>query len=307
MLYQVLLAFAISGWLTLVLCLAYYTVDPAVSSQHHESHNIPFVNPVDGMYREKLGAFLAWIGHISEKKWSEPLRKAVLAFSDQQSVTGIAILVSGYSQMASCHRPMTVYNWQITVDLAWFSSITHLTTLTCLRSYFQQRPALRIWRLSCMTINAAILAIALGSTGWEEVSPELPALCLYRPKDVISATIGLDPLTYSIPLYNRFYIAITATFLVFSYLARVIQLYPKAQASFQGLFRHRPSTMYNRWLDSVRGRALHSSGRPVRLCFVVTYRMLLSQYYATKAVVDLYTSMFWEVCFSPTPHFDGAS
>ena len=252
------------------------------------------------MYLEKLGAFLARIGHISEKKWSEPLRKAVLAFSDQQSVTGIAILVSGYSQLASC-QPMTVYNWQITVDLAWFSSITHLTTLTCLRIYFQQRPALRIWRLSCMTINAAILAIALGSTGWEYVSPTLPALCLYRPIDLMSVSTDLAP------VYNSFYIAITATFLVFSYLTRVIQLYPKAQASFQDIFRNRPSTIYNRWLNNVRSRALYSSGRPVRVCALVIYRILLSQYYATKAVVDLYTSMLWEVCFSPTPYFDGAS
>ena len=289
-----------------MLCLAYYTIDPEVSSHHHEGHNIPFVNPVDGMYLEKLGAFLAWIGHISEKKWSEPLQKAVLAFSDQQSITGIAILVSGYSQLASC-QPITVYNWQITVDLAWFSSITHLTTLTCLRSYFQQRPALRIWRLSCMAVNATILAIALGSTGWESVSPTLPALCLYRPKDVIFGTTGLHPDENIGPVYNSFYIALTAMFLVFSYLARVIQLFPKAQASFQDLFRNRPSTIYNQSLNNVRGLALHSSRRPVRVCFVVTYRILLSHYYATKAVVDLYTSMLWEVCISPTPHFDGAS
>ena len=290
-----------------MLCLAYYTIDPEVSSQHHESRNISLVNPVDAMFRQKLGASLAWIGHISEKKWSEPLHKAVLAFSDQQSVTGIAILVSGYSQLASC-QPMTVYNWQITVDLAWFSSITHLTTLTCLRNYFQQQPALRIWRLSCMTINAMILAVALGSTGWESVSPTLPAMCLYRPQDVIYA-VGPDPYAsgYIVPSYNSFYVAITATFLVFSYLARVIQLYPKAQAKFQDLFRNRPSTIYNRWLDNVRNRALHSSGIPVRFCLVVTYRILLSQYYTTKAVVDLYTSMLWEVCVSPTPYFDGAS
>ncbi len=241
---------------------------------------------------------------ISEKKWSEPLRKAVLAFSDQQSITGIAILVSGYSQLASC-QPMTVYNWQIMVDLAWFSSITHLTTLTCLRNYFQQRPALRIWRLFCMTINAAILAIALGSPGWENVSPTLPALCLYRLKDVISVITFLN--SEAVPVYNSFYIAITATFLVSSYLARVIQLYPKAQASFRDLFRNRLSTIYNQWLNNVRGRALRSSGRPVSICVVVTYRILLSQYYVTKAVVDLYTSMLWEVCFFPTPQFDGAS
>ena len=278
-----------------MLCLAYYTIDPEVSSQHYEGDKISSINPVDGMYLEKLGGSLAWTGHISEKKWSEPLRKAVLAFSDQQSITGIAILVSGYIQLDSC-QPMTVYNWQITVDLAWFSSITHLTTLTCLRNYFQQRPALRIWRLSCMAINAAILTIALSSTGWEYVSPNLPAICLYRLKDINTTDLEIPP------IYNSFYIAITASFLAFSYLARVIQLYPKAQANFQDFLRNRPSTIYNRWLNNVRGRALRSSRRPVRICFVITYRILLTQYYATKAVVDLFTSMLWEV--SSYPIFD---
>ena len=198
---------------------------------------------------------------------------------------------------------MTVYNWQITVDLAWFSSITHLTTLTCLRNYFQQRPALRIWRLSCMAINAAILAIALGSTGWEFVSPTMPALCLYHLNDVIPITSDLHRAANIAPTYNSFYIAIMATFLVFSYLARAIQLFPKVQASFRDLFRNHPSTIYTRWLNHVRSRALHSSARPVRVCVVVIYRILLSQYYATKGFVDLYTSMLWEVCVFLRLHF----
>lgn len=158
-----------------------------------------------------------------------------------------------------------------------------------------------------MTINAVILAVALGSTGWESVSPTLPALCLYHPKDASSTMIDAYGEANITPVYDSFYIAITATFLVISYLARVIQLYPKAQASFQDLFRNRPSTICNRWLNNVRDSALHSSGRPVRVCLVFTYRVLLSQYCVTKAVVDLYTSMFWEVCFSLLLRFDGVS
>jgi len=54
-------------------------------------------------------------------------------FSDPQLVTGIGILVSGYTQI-TCS--LSTYYWQVIVYLAWFSSLTYLTTLTALRAFF---------------------------------------------------------------------------------------------------------------------------------------------------------------------------
>lgn len=62
--------------------------------------------------------------------WKSTLRSAVLMFSDQQLVTGIALLASGYAQLP---YGLASYYWQIIIYLAWFSSLTHLTTLTFLR------------------------------------------------------------------------------------------------------------------------------------------------------------------------------
>ena len=110
--------------------------------------------------------------HIEvSEAWSKALQNAVLAFSDQQIVTGIAILVSAYVQI-SCG--LQVYHCQVAVDLAFFSSVTPLTTLTCLRGYFQKRHSLRTLRLIFMATIGIMLSVALGTTGYDGMVP-LPA------------------------------------------------------------------------------------------------------------------------------------
>ena len=150
-------------------------------------------------------------------------KKAELAFSDQQCIIRITILLNGYSQLSLKNtKPITVYNWQIAVDLAWFSSITHLTTLTCLRHYFRQRRALSTFKIACMAVNAGILAVSIGSTGWVSSNQGVPALCLFD-----TSWIRQDIDAPSAAIYNDLYTAITATFLAFSYLTRIIQLCPE--------------------------------------------------------------------------------
>ena len=87
-------------------------------------------------------------------------------FSDQQLVTGLAILIAGFSQISS--GISTVY-WQVIVDLAWFSSITHVATLAALRPYFRKHRSTRIWRVVLM-ISLALLQIAAlvptGNNAW---------------------------------------------------------------------------------------------------------------------------------------------
>ncbi len=90
------------------------------------------------------------------------LRKAVLMFSDQQLVTGIALLVSGYAQL---QYGIPAYHWQIIVYLAWFSSLTHLITLTLLRQYFRDNPAIRSWRAFFMFATVIMHGAALSPTG----------------------------------------------------------------------------------------------------------------------------------------------
>lgn len=59
--------------------------------------------------------------------WSFALGNVILNFSDQQVVLGIAVLIAGVSQLSS---GLDSYHWSTVLNLAWFSSFTHILTLT---------------------------------------------------------------------------------------------------------------------------------------------------------------------------------
>jgi hypothetical protein len=105
--------------------------------------------------------------------------------SDQQIITGIALLGSGFSQLRC---GISAYHWQITIYLVWFSSFTHLATLTFLRRYLYENVPLRSWRLGLMTVLIASLVIALIPTGNQAWLSDtdfagIPAWCLFNYSD----------------------------------------------------------------------------------------------------------------------------
>lgn len=87
--------------------------------------------------------------------------------SDFQLITGLSILISGFTQLDT---GISAYHWQRLVQLSWFSSITHLCTLTTLRNYFRRHTIGYFWRLPGMIILILMLIVALVPTGhytWE--------------------------------------------------------------------------------------------------------------------------------------------
>lgn len=277
-----------SAYLTLFFCAAYYYINLDGAS-----------NPVDRLFLERFSPEAT--KNVS-KKWSEAFQSAVLALGDSQVVTGVSILISGYIQLAC---GLQYYHWLIVVDLAFFSSITHLTTLTCLRSYLKKRPAIRVWRLICMGITAVLLAVALVSTGYYNVQYVWPAQCLLTHnfaslEDPIEEGLGIGlEWTYA---YDSLYMAIILCFLSFSYLSRVVQLFPSTQSAMQYYLRFRPSNAVQSWLVSLRRRATASStGTYTRKAWLMAHRLLLSFYCLSEAVADVYGSLLWEVCLKRAP------
>jgi hypothetical protein len=63
-------------------------------------------------------------------KRKDAFEKFILALSDQQLVTGLAILIVGF---VKCD--ISVYSFENVSALAWFSCTTHLATLTVLKRY----------------------------------------------------------------------------------------------------------------------------------------------------------------------------
>ena len=209
-------------------------------------------------------------------------------FSDQQLVTGIAILVSGYAQLPC---GLSSYHWQMIVYLAWFSSLTHLTTLTVLRQYFRRNPAARLWRAVLMLLMVTLLGIALLPTGdgWWLVggSAGLPALCYF--KRLVAQTpeerLEID--------YVQTPSMIISIMVLFSgYLTRLIKLSKQATAFTKRWIRTKPGGVLKDALnDSIeRSGRSHASKywRLKHLIFETVYILL-------RASFDMYESTLWEV------------
>nr|POF22100.1 hypothetical protein CFP56_36187 [Quercus suber] len=92
----------------------------------------------------------------------EAVQKAVLTLSDQQIVTGIAVLGAGFQGLRT--GTISTYHFQIVIYLAWLSSSVHLSCVTLLRPLLYHYRGLRIWRLAGMLILFLGLVIALVPT-----------------------------------------------------------------------------------------------------------------------------------------------
>lgn len=126
----------------------------------------------------------SWIGRTSAKAWKafsfisrrclflrpsnkeddldkgqrrEALQKFVLTLSDQQLVVGIAILLACFVNWCQT----SVYELNVVVSLAWFSSSTHLATLDVLRIYFQRNHVVRNWRMIGIVVLLQLLIAGL--------------------------------------------------------------------------------------------------------------------------------------------------
>ena len=190
--------------------------------------------------------------------------------------------------------PTQYYHWRIVVDLAFFASITHLTTLTCLRSYLQKRPAIRLWRLICMGVIAVMLAVAMGSISYVAHEMSWPAIC-FLTHNFINLEGFWDKALFGYD-YNILYMAIILCFLSFSYLSRILLLFPSVQTSILSFFRSRPSNAIQKCLALLRDRVISSSSKYTGMIWLFAYRLLLCLYCLSKATVDLYGSLLWEVC-----------
>lgn len=225
------------------------------------------------------------------KKWTKATTAALLTYSDTQVITGIAILLAGYWQL-SCG--ISVYHWKVICDLAWFSSVTHIATLTSLREYFQQRPTLAYCRTAAMGINLILLGIASGpgSYNYPMHNPPhpqgrfyaLPAKCFYERQH--SGDFELNEATMTVSL----------TFLVTSYTIRAIRISAICSRVAHKWLRVKPGN----WVKKSHSKAIDNQARmqnPLRRklwCF--WKRMLTLSYVVFKALYEVGNSTLWEVC-----------
>ena len=307
-----------SAFSTFFICIISYLLNQDSLSNDIDGLIIKFV--ADRGFVKKIAKFLSdLLKNQGVEKWNKALQRAVLSSSDLQILTGLAILTSGYVQLGC--RGLAVYHWQLVVDLAFFSSVTHLTTLTCLRTYFQTRNFLRLIRLICMGVLAIMLGCALWSTGYlngqdpgSVVEVNFPARCLYHRETMhkYSKEHG------GAGSFSHAYVFIVLLYLSLSYLLRLLSLFPgvpepllavvllwsdvipwgiwrkklrdKAiRRTFDG-FREN-TTLENRGIEN---RGLSQSRRS-QIFWTLLYRAMLSVAHVGQAVKDLYRSVISEV------------
>ena len=273
----------LSAYVTLILVITHYLFNYQDTQNLIDRALIRFLTPK---------AWKSPQGRPS-KKWTQALESAVLMYSDTQVLTGIAILLCAYSQL---NRGISVYHWQVTVQLAWFSSMTHLTTLTSLRAYFRERPMMAFWRVLFMGVTLLLLAIALGPTGYISISNSFeddvtmdtkvtPAICLYLDRH----------------LFGYFYtapIALSLIILLTSYVTRVVKLFTPLSDHAHKCLRIAPGNFVKDCFNRTEIGRAESSGVVEKIAWISFQSFLMLSYVLFKAIYEIGESMLWEVCTS---------
>lgn len=259
-------------------------------------------NLVDRAVAGKLWNVLSKEGSEPSAKWSKAIEEAVLMFSDQQLVTGIGILVSGYSQIDCA---LSTYHWEIVVYLAWFSSLTHLTTLTALRALFRKSYTLAYWRVFFIGCTIVLLATALAPTGYVSRSTTVdyfangtpaspPISCLFSTARFNEAVLYEVDSGLTLEPLNWIFILVSLLFLLVSYISRVISLFTFTADKAQLVLITWPGYRLKKliYIITLKSKSGYLSRRIFLTC--VSF-ILMTVYVLLKMMFEVGQSMLWEV------------
>ena len=291
------MGFLVTAYLTLIIVILYYSIGYVPDE---------FLNSIDRGIIDTL-----WRKARSKPTeiWEPTLRNAVLMFSDQQLVTGLALLISGYVQLRC---GLSTYHWQTIIYLAWFSSLTHLTTLTFLRQYFRDNPAPRLWRAVLMLVMVTLLGIALLPSGdnWWFTSEDFYFYTDGVPTNLVESTAGVPALCFfrrlvarspeerfELEAYTTGSMLISVLVLFSGYLTRLVKLSRKATAFTKLWIRTKPG----RKLKSALRTSIQRAEKSNTITFMywrLQHIVLETAYVLLRACFDIYESTLWEVrCF----------
>ncbi|KAF2102042.1 hypothetical protein NA57DRAFT_53976 [Rhizodiscina lignyota] len=234
---------------------------------------------------------------VKNSQLERALTKCVLNMGDIQIVTGISLLVTGYSQLRC---GLSVYDWQVLVLLVFFSSVTHLACLSFLRNYLYIRRPQRLLRVIWMSIMAIMLVVAMVPTANTDIlswidavgpvdydnpnlSPAAYAICNFRKP--------LDTTSESYPS-----VVVSVFLIVFGLSSRFFRLYKILSVNLVGRLRRFMSDKAQFVLRRVYEWAEVESS-PIGLRRMLVFRPLLATFVSARVLVDAYGSMLIEVCW----------
>lgn len=207
---KIIVSFVVTSLLTLGFALAYIILDNQRNAR---------VNRIDGWCSKHL-IYLT----VAQKRrdfWLPVIEKVVLGLSDQQLLTGLAILIAGLCKLCS----ISVYHFAVVGDLAWFSSNVHVTSLGILQTYFRQksRRIYRNWRVCLMCLMAMLMITTFVMQGHKQwnASWNSPAHCLIN--DLVGNVWGLP----------AFWLSFNLLFLLVGYGLTMLFLFKSSSEFFE--------------------------------------------------------------------------
>jgi len=231
-------------------------------------------------------------------RWSSALGDVIVVLSDQQVVTGISIIVGAVSQLQS---GIPIYHWQSAVNLAWFSTVTHLITLTVLRDEVRSNKPIRIFRLVGMTVLMLMLVCVMATVGYlvteSPPPPHFPAWCLYHSSQNWKFLDTLEGDISGTKFYNTFYIAPVIGVLIYTFVTRMVLLSFNSTDISRFVLRISQGQP-RKSMESVILRLKDKEPRKtfMKLMKIVVYKLVCSVYALIVSGSDLYCSRAWEVC-----------
>ncbi|KAJ6012353.1 hypothetical protein N7522_002708 [Penicillium canescens] len=256
--------------------------DPFGKEKTHPEDRPFRANAIDQMVTRKTRDWSR--GSISERfkiKLENYFVKYIVALGDLQLITGFSILIGGSVQL-DCG--LTVYEWQVIVDLAWFSCLTHLSCLMVLRSYLYVHTFARIWRLAAMGILATLLVFGLLPTA------NYVDLLYSRSPDYAKCYLAIRP-SSDLALWSM---NLSVLIIIIGFFSRVVKLHKALSVTLWGGLRTRMSVQARSMLRVVYNWC--STSGPVQgLRFSLVYRPLFAVFLVARFGLDVWSSMFAEV------------
>ncbi|PVH69689.1 hypothetical protein DL98DRAFT_541406 [Cadophora sp. DSE1049] len=152
---------------------------------------------------------------------SATMTQFILALSDQQVVTGLAVLITGYAQRCS----ISGHHFQLIANLAWFSSTTHLSTIAVLQQYLIRHPVIKYIRVIGIFAVLGLLFHAQLHVQWA-IFPFIPIQCTFA-----SRTIEFGSEVLVVSSYDYISWVAVVLFLFVAYAIRLIRLYASPPAT----------------------------------------------------------------------------
>ncbi|KAF2684559.1 hypothetical protein K458DRAFT_431473 [Lentithecium fluviatile CBS 122367] len=279
-------SFSITAYLTVLLIFHYTTVyDPNRTSAKGNS----YPNPVDhGILTTIRTHLISW---KPSRRFKYAMEKSVLILSDAQLVTGLAILIFGYSQL-DCS--ITAYHWQIMVFIAWFSTFTFLSAMAFLKGYFQENNNLCIIRLCFMVVLGSIQIVALlptGSRNWLDpfdegggFYPSLPAECYFEQlsmRSFLNNGPRIRSMIFSILVVG------------FSYIHSSLRLFDPTAELTRKYLRAIPGSYLKQALFFLEKQATQRALRATP--WIPAYAIIFDSFTSLRALYDISESMLAEI------------